>query len=194
MNDTRFPGRDSVPNRGLEQLFALPAHLLDGVQRLVMQQPPPAGVMAELENRVCLLVNHILSQEAEAMRRMARHAGKRIAIVVGGVSVTWRVTLVGLFESTTASPSSSEPDLRIDVTQAQWSALIKTLVSGEQPEVQIFGDVMLAAELGWLREHVRWDMEADIARLVGDVPAVWLSSAGKQLVAAVQRFGGKAAA
>jgi ubiquinone biosynthesis protein UbiJ len=181
MNDTRFPGRDSVPNRGLEQLFALPAHLLDGVQRLVTQQPPPAGVMAELENRVCLLVNHILSQEAEA-------------IVVGGVSVTWRVTLVGLFESTTASPSSSEPDLRIDVTQAQWSALLKTLVSGEQPEVQIFGDVMLAAELGWLREHVRWDVEADIARLVGDVPAVWLSSAGKQLVAAVQRFGGKAAA
>ena len=53
---------------------------------------------------------------------------------------------------------------------------------------------MLAAELGWLREHVRWDMEADIARLVGDVPAVWLSSAGKQLVASVQRFGGKAAA
>ena len=114
--------------------------------------------------------------------------------MVGGVSVTWRVTLVGLFESTTASPSSSEPDLRIDVTQAQWSALLKTLVSGEQPEVQIFGDVMLAAELGWLREHVRWDMEADIARLVGDVPAVWLSSAGKQLVAAVQRFAGKAAA
>jgi ubiquinone biosynthesis protein UbiJ len=37
--------------------------------------------------------------------------------------------------------------------------------------VRIEGDVQLAAEVNWLVDHVRWDMEEDLSRLMGDAPA-----------------------
>jgi hypothetical protein len=37
--------------------------------------------------------------------------------------------------------------------------------------VRIAGDVQFAAEINWLVEHVRWDLEEDLSRLIGDAPA-----------------------
>jgi hypothetical protein len=37
--------------------------------------------------------------------------------------------------------------------------------------VRIAGDVQLAAEVQWLVDHVRWDLEEDLSRVIGDAPA-----------------------
>ena len=50
-------------------------------------------------------------------------------------------------------------------------ALAQAVLRGDKPAVRIEGDVQLAAEVNWLADHVRWDMEEDLARIVGDVPA-----------------------
>jgi ubiquinone biosynthesis accessory factor UbiJ len=71
---------------------------------------------------------------------------------------------------------------------------LKTVASGAQPEVKIFGDVLLAAEIGWIRDHVRWDIEADVARVIGDVPAVSLTRIVKGVIATVQQFSKRASA
>ena len=61
-------------------------------------------------------------------------------------------------------------------------------MQGTQPEIKMHGDVMLAAELGWLREHVRWDIEDDLARVIGDASAMRISSMAQQVVAAAKTF------
>ena len=175
------------------QLAALPARVLDGAQRLFAQQPPPVWLTDELQNRLLLLVNHVLSQEPEAMRRLARHKTKRLQVDGGGVGLCWEISGVGLFMRADTT-RVVEPDLRVAVIETQWAALLKTVASGAQPEVKIFGDVLLAAEIGWIRDHVRWDIEADVARVIGDVPAVNLTRIVKGLIATVQQFSKRASA
>ena len=175
------------------QLAALPARALDGAQRLFTQQSPPAWLTDELQNRLLLLVNHVLSQEPEAMRRLARHKTKRLQVDGGGVGLCWEISGVGLFMRADTT-RLVEPDLRVVVLETQWAALLKTVASGAQPEVKIFGDVLLAAEIGWIRDHVRWDIEADVARVIGDVPAVSLTRIVKGVIATVQQFSKRAPA
>jgi ubiquinone biosynthesis accessory factor UbiJ len=54
--------------------------------------------------------------------------------------------------------------------------------------------VQLAAELNWLADHVRWDLEEDLARVVGDAPAHWMAQAARSMAKALQQWVGKSAA
>lgn len=38
----------------------------------------------------------------------------------------------------------------------------------DKPAVSIEGDVQLAAEVAWLVDNLRWDVEEDLSRLIGD--------------------------
>jgi len=62
----------------------------------------------------------------------------------------------------------------------------RQLFEGQRPPVQIEGDVQLAAEIAWLADHLRWDVEEDLARLMGDVPAHALADAARKLLAALR--------
>jgi ubiquinone biosynthesis protein UbiJ len=72
-------------------------------------------------------------------------------------------------------------------------ALAQAAFRGEKPGVRIEGDVQLAAEVNWLTEHVRWDLEEDLARVMGDVPAHTLSQAAKAMTSTLRQFISKAA-
>jgi len=61
---------------------------------------------------------------------------------------------------------------------------------GDKPPVRIAGDVQLAAEVQWLVDHVRWDVEEDLSRLVGDAPAHAIGNAGRALASALRGFVG----
>jgi ubiquinone biosynthesis protein UbiJ len=47
---------------------------------------------------------------------------------------------------------------------------------------------MLAAELNWLVDHVRWDAEEDLSRLVGDAWAHKLVGLAKRVFKALSEF------
>jgi ubiquinone biosynthesis protein UbiJ len=67
-------------------------------------------------------------------------------------------------------------------------ALAQTLLQGNKPPIHIEGDVQLAAEVNWLFDHVRWDPEEDVARLIGDAPAHTLVQTAKRAVEALRAF------
>jgi ubiquinone biosynthesis protein UbiJ len=54
--------------------------------------------------------------------------------------------------------------------------------------VRIAGDVQFANEINWLVEHVRWDLEEDLSRLVGDAPAHAMGTAARRIVQALRQF------
>jgi ubiquinone biosynthesis protein UbiJ len=62
------------------------------------------------------------------------------------------------------------------------------VLQGEKPAIRIEGDVQLAAEVNWLIDHVRWDPEEDVARLMGDAPAHTLVQTAKRAVDALRSF------
>ena len=156
--------------------------LLDAIgQRLA----PPPWVVHETQHRLVLLLNHVLMQEPQAMERLKRESGRI-------VEARWRVfhmrlvaTPAGLLDL--ASPAAA-PDLTLTVTEDSPWTLGQAAMRGEKPPVRIEGDVQFAAEVNWLVDHVRWDLEEDLSRIVGDAPAHAIGQAARSLAQALRRF------
>lgn len=159
------------------------------VERLGKGLQPPPWMVEEFQRRLVLALNHVLMQEPEAKARLARQTG-RIA------EARWRVfyvrlaaTPAGLLEL--ASPAGP-PDLTLTLTEESPWQLAQAALRGDKPPVLIAGDVQFAAEINWLVEHVRWDIEEDLSRVIGDAPAHALSEASRRMVQALRRFAGSA--
>ena len=145
---------------------------------------PPQWVVDETLNRLVLFLNHVLISEPEAMQRLARQKGQRIALVWQKMHLQLQATPAGLLER---QPSEGF-DLRLTVTDDNPLDLLTTLARGDKPRVRIEGDVQLAAEVNWLIDNVRWEAEEDLARMIGDAPAHTLAQLGRQALAAIRGF------
>jgi ubiquinone biosynthesis protein UbiJ len=163
-----------------------PIPFLDGFFEALAQrvQPPPWAVH-EAQHRLVLLLNHVLMQEPQAMDRLRRQAGR---IVEG----RWRMFTIRLVATPAglldlASPAAA-PDLTLTVTDDSPWTLAGAAMRGEKPPVRIAGDVQFAAEVNWLVDHVRWDLEEDLARVVGDAPAHAVAQAVRGMADALRRF------
>ena len=145
---------------------------------------PPAWVVDETVNRLVLFLNHVLMGEPEAMARLARQKNQRIALVWERFELQLTPTPAGLLERGRFDGF----DLRLTVTEESASTLVSALARGDKPKVRIEGDVQLAAEVNWLIDHVRWDAEEDLSRLIGDAPAHTLAQAARQAASALRSF------
>ena len=143
---------------------------------------PPQWLVDEGQQRLVLLLNHVLMQESEAQARLARKKGSVIQVRWGFFSLSLQITPAGLVNVADASRS---PDLVLSLEDQPPWAVARQVLQGQRPPVQIEGDVQLAAELAWLSDNLRWDLEEDLARLLGDIPAHALADAGRKLVAAL---------
>ena len=166
-----------------------PFSLLEGfLQNFNLPMTPPAWVLEESHRRAVLLLNHVLMQEPQAMERLARQESR--VVLAQWRDFTFKVTITpaGLFD--VAEPDAAA-DLTLQVTESSPFAIAQTLMQGDKPAVQIAGDVQLAADVNWLADHLRWDLEEDLARLVGDAPAHGLVQAAQAMMAGLKQFVGK---
>ena len=157
-----------------------PAWLLDKVQ-------PPQWLVHETQHRLVLFINHVLMQEPAATALMAKQSGQVARIQWRSFALALQVTPAGLFD---LAPEGAEAHLRLEVMQASPLQLAQTALSGARPAVRIEGDVRLAADLQWLADNVRWDVEEDLARVIGDVPAHTLASMARRASQGLRQFVG----
>jgi len=143
--------------------------------------PAPASVCARL-------LNKLLSREDWAKDRLARHAGKSVRFV----AAPWQV---GLYIRNDGSVEASDPVIVPDVTLTlpgkRLAQLPAILQRGDTDEItallHIEGDAGLAQVVSELARGLRWDIEDDLARIVGDVPAVRLLGAARGLTRGARR-------
>jgi len=146
---------------------------------------PPDWLRHELEDKAVLCVNHVLGQEPAALARLQRQKGRCIQLDWRGLHVQWCITPAGLFER---ARLPQEPDLRLHVQQEKPWDVLQTLAQGEKPPMRVEGDVMLAADINWLVDHVRWDVEEDVSRFIGDAAAHHLMRFIQRLTPALREF------
>jgi ubiquinone biosynthesis accessory factor UbiJ len=156
----------------------------DMVNQIAANFQPPAWVVDEGVNRLVLFLNHVLISEPEAMARLARQKGQRIELAWERLQLQLSPTPAGLLER----GHFEGFDLRLTVTEESPVSLASTLARGDKPKVRIEGDVQLAAEVNWLIDHVRWDAEEDLARLIGDAPAHTLAQVARQAMTVLRSF------
>lgn len=163
-----------------------PFSLLEGFfQNFQLPFTPPGWMVEESHRRIVLVLNHVLMQEPQAMERLARQKGR--VVLVCWQQWTFRITMTpaGLLD---LADSSAAPDLTLLVTDSSPLTIVQSVLQGGKPNVRIEGDVQLAAEVNWLTDHVRWDVEEDLSRVIGDAPAHALVQAARGAAQAVQQF------
>ena len=123
--------------------------------------------MQLLERLLCQPLNHLVVQSEWAAARLRSFAGSRVQMGVGTLFVHLGITDTGTFE---ACDAASAPDVSITLP----SDTLLRVVTDRQSIFQaakLSGSADLAEALGFVFRHLRWDMEADLARVLGDIPA-----------------------
>jgi ubiquinone biosynthesis accessory factor UbiJ len=158
------------------------------LQSLLGNIRPPEWAVDELQNRVVLFLNHVLMQEPQAQQRLRRQQGKPVRVRWGDFHLTLAPTPAGLLER---PAGDRQPELHVTLTQTSPFAIARQVLTGERPAVDIQGDVQLAAEVAWLADNVRWDVEEDLARLVGDAASHTLVGGARSVATALKAFIGR---
>lgn len=144
--------------------------------------------------RLTLLMNHVIAAEPEATRRLASQTGGTIglewqrwpSLLPPAPRAAWHITPAGLLElddDSTQTGTGAELLVGLD-----HQALLGWLLGGaaSRPPMEIHGDAALAAEVSWLAENLRWDIEDDLARVVGNAPAHQMAQFGRAVSRGLQ--------
>lgn len=140
---------------------------------------------ASVTPRLVLLVNHVLAAEPMAVQRLRPHAGKCIQLQLRDApamlswlpsGLTLAVTAAGLLDW--QPDATDRADLVATLDLSNLAQTLAGAVAGQRPRVEVAGDAAFAADVSWLIDHLRWDVEDDLARLLGDGPAAQLMRVG----------------
>jgi ubiquinone biosynthesis protein UbiJ len=134
-------------------------------------------------------LNRLLRAQPWALERLAPFAGETVEVRAGPLpALRLRIALGGTVEA-----ADGEATLRMRIKPE----LVTALARGEEQAlhaVEVEGNARLAAEIMVLARHLRWEVEEDLARVLGDVAAHRLASAGRALAAwhldALERLAG----
>ena len=115
-------------------------------------------------------VNHLLARETWARERLAPYAGKTARLAFSQIVLTLAVEPDGYLRAV------DELDARaVDVCLTMAADALPAFMQGGQAAVmkhiKIEGDAEFATQLAKLAEHLRWEPEEDLAKLIGDAPA-----------------------
>ena len=143
--------------------------------------------------RVVLLVNHVIFAEPVAMQRLRVHSGSSLQVAFTGwpallpplPTLAFRITPAGLVEWL-GDERPSDADLRIDVDASNPALALAHLLTGAKPAVSVAGNAALAADVNWLIDNLRWDIQDDLARIVGDAPAHEIGRLARAIADAVR--------
>lgn len=122
-------------------------------------------------------LNHVLQQQTWARDRLRTHAGRDVRIVLDGplgvLALHCTISRDGLLEA--AAPEAQDAPaavtLNLKVSGSSLAALWSRGVEGLTGHLRIDGDVMVAAAVAEVARHLRWDLEEDLSRVVGDAHA-----------------------
>lgn len=166
----------------------------DVFERVAARSHPPQWVVQEVQQRCVLFLNHVLMQEPQAMQRLTTQKGRIARIQWRHYFMALQVTPAGLLSlvqdggATSSTPTA--PDLHIEVTETSPLALAQAALRGDKPTIRIQGDIQLAEQINWLVENVRWEVEEDLARIVGDAWAHTMAHTARRIAQALGAFVG----
>lgn len=138
---------------------------------------------------VCARVlNGLLAREDWAQERLARYGGKTVRFVLAPWQINLCIRSDGKVDT---SDSAVVPDVTLTLPSEKLGQLPAILRRGDTDEIaallHIQGEAGLAQVVSELARGLRWNIEDDLARVVGDVAAVRLTGAVRGLTRSAQR-------
>lgn len=154
-----------------------------------MFQSLQALLAPALVERVVLMLNHVLSAEPVATERLRQHVGRTIGVqwrewprfLPAPPVLLFHISAAGLLEWTPEAGAPELADLTVRVDASRPLELLSQLAQGGRVPMEVQGDAALAADVNWLVDNVRWDVEADLARVIDPRLAHEVATVGRGL-------------
>ncbi len=125
-------------------------------------------------------LNHLLLQSPGAAETLRRHAGRSVRFDLTLAQFDFRIADDGCFSEAVVD----SPDAVIRPTPALFARL-PFFGRDALRDAEYSGDAALLATLDRVFKQLRWDVEADLAPLVGDMAAHRLHAMGREALAGV---------
>jgi ubiquinone biosynthesis protein UbiJ len=120
--------------------------------------------------------NHLLRREGWARERLVPFAGRVARLTVPPTAVTLAVTAAG----EVAAAENVEPDVTLTVAAGTLFDVLRD-PQAAATKAQVTGDGDFAEAISYLFTHLRWDVEEDLSKVVGDVAAHRIATLGRDL-------------
>ncbi|RQH10100.1 ubiquinone biosynthesis accessory factor UbiJ [Paraburkholderia dinghuensis] len=120
-------------------------------------------------------VNHLLARESWARERLAPYAGKTARLSSPPMVLTLLVQPDG-YLTAVDEHDAQHADVALSLPMGALSSFVQGGQAGVMKHVKIEGDAEFAQIIGKLAEHLRWEPEEDIAKLIGDAGASRIAS------------------
>ncbi|MBT2790671.1 ubiquinone biosynthesis accessory factor UbiJ [Paraburkholderia strydomiana] len=133
-------------------------------------------------------VNHLLARESWARERLAPYAGRTARLSSPPVVLMLLVQPDG-YLTTLGASDAQQFDVTISVPSDALPAFVQGGQAAVMKHVKIEGDAEFATVIAHLAEHLRWEPEEDLAKLIGDGPAWRVASIVRTVGEHVQRTG-----
>lgn len=124
--------------------------------------PDPAMVAMKA---LVATVNHLLSQTLWAREKLQPFAGQCVKMSLPPFSVMFSITAEGLVATAT---TDTEPAVSIDLP-ASTPFLALQGQAAIMRAARISGSAEFAQSLGYVLQHLRWDVEEDLSHAFGDI-------------------------
>ncbi|HYN26999.1 MAG TPA: sterol-binding protein, partial [Burkholderiales bacterium] len=123
--------------------------------------------------------NHLLEPAPWAREKLSAHAGKTALFDVFPARLAIAVAADGRLQP---APPEALPAVTIRLTHL---TLLEVLADGEEAwrKAEIAGDTDFAAVISMVASNLRWDVEEDLSRVVGDIAAHRMAQAGRAAAA-----------
>lgn len=133
--------------------------------------------MAGFERIIFPTLNHLVKNESWARERLRQFSGSRLLIAAGTIQLNLRIDDKGLFS---LADLSQPADVLLNLPA---DAPLKFLFDRNAlfSSIKLSGSADLAECLAFVFRNLHWDIEGDLASILGDIPARRLALIGTQL-------------
>ena len=123
-----------------------------------------------------IILNHILFQNDWMSTRLKKFHNKTILIKISELSIYFSVNKKGLLEHI---GHVKNPDASISMPI---KSLINQILHKENKDITIKGDIDLAREVSEILKKIKWDVEEDLSKIIGDVAANRVGILGEKVL------------
>jgi len=134
-----------------------------------------------IQNIKKIILDHLLSQNDWMKTKLIDHKNKVVVIEISGLKLIFKIDENGLLHSVN---ESEKFDCIIKLTVNDF---ITQLTTKNNSNVSIKGDLELANQISQVLRKIEWDIEDDLSKYIGDIPAIQTTKVLKKIITNSQK-------
>ena len=128
-----------------------------------------------------IILDHLLSQNDWMQTKLIDHKNKVVVIEISSIKLILKIDEKGLLHSLN---ETKEFDCIIKLTVNDF---INQLINKNNGNISIKGDLELANQVSQVLKRIEWDVEEDLSKYIGDIPAIQATKVLKKIVTNSQK-------